>query len=660
MREQCKPPLRDRSPGAPRCRTRLWLVSLLGIVLWAPALQAAGGEAVADGQEGLTAPVGGEAGLVETERIVRLYYGDAVRLAQLVDRYDVFEYANHEAGYVVARLRPAEYAELTQAGYRMEIDEFQTASVRRVTPQVQGSGIPAFPCYRTVEETLTALGQIAERRPDLATLVDIGESWDKLTPGGAAGYDLLVLVLSNGSVPGPKPKLFLMAEHHARELVTAETALRFAEELVAGYGVDPDITWLLDFQEVHMLPMSNPDGRKWAEQGLWWRKNTDNDDGCTASTGYGTDLNRNCGFKWGGNGSSGFACDETYRGPAAHSEPENQAMGDYVRSLFADQRGPGDTDPAPEDASGLLLSLHSYGELVLFPWGWTAKAAPNHAALRTLGCKFGFFNRHTVQPSVALYATSGTADDWAYGELGLAAYTFEMGTTFFQPCADFEEHIYPSNRLALLYACKACRQPYLVAAGPDVLQVVVSPPTNLIGARFDVAAIVCHGRYAGATPPPPTHLIAAARYSVDVPSWYPGAVTQVMDLADVAAGSSNQTVLATIETTGWAVGRHTVFVEAQDATGSWGVPTAQFVWVEPLLITGAIGAEGLVLRWPGMGHRLDTLWHTDDWRHPFSILASNLTAHPPWNTYTDDVRVAGTRFYRVQAGASGSDRASRK
>ena len=99
----------------------------------------------------------------------------------------------------------------------------------------------------------------------------------------------------------------VVAEYHAREYTTAETALRFAEELVTGYGNNPDITWLLDYYEIHILPMANPDGRKWAEQGQLWRKNTDNNDGCATFPNYGTDLNRNLSFKWGFPGSSASA-----------------------------------------------------------------------------------------------------------------------------------------------------------------------------------------------------------------------------------------------------------------------------------------------------------------------------------------------------------------
>lgn len=587
-----------------------------------------------------------------THLIVRLYYGDREKLNQLANQYDVFEFANHEAGYVAGRLSRAEYDTLLQAGYRVEIDVEQTAAAANLIsgqPNAQSLGIPSYPCYRTVEETYATLNQIATNHPGLASLVDIGDSWDKITAGGAAGYDLLALVLSNQSRPGPKPRFLLVAEFHARELTTAETALRFAEELVAGYGVDPDITWLLDCHEIHIVPMVNPDGRKKAEAGQLWRKNTDTDDGCTSVSTLGTDLNRNCSFKWGSNnGSSGSPCDPTYRGPASFSEPESLAIRDYVRSHFADQRGPADTDAAPTNTTGLVVSLHSYAQLVLYPWGWTNTPPPNDTALKTLGGKFSYFNRYTVQSTIYLYAVSGELNDWVYGELGVPCYTIEMGTTFFESCTTFQNNTYPSNRPALFYAAKACRQPYLSPAGPDVLQPIVTAVPTPPGISVSLTAGAVSGRTYGYTPLPTAAPITGARYSVDKPSWAAGAVTQPMSATDGSFNSTNETISAIVPISNWAPGRHTVFIEARTGSTNWGVPTAVFMSIPAPKITASLAANQIVLRWPSTNNTLYTLLQTSNLLSPFSVLASNLVATPPTNTFTDPLNPAGSRFYWLQ------------
>jgi hypothetical protein len=517
--------------------------------------------------------------------VARVFFFDQANLGRLAQVLDVWEVV-HEEGYLVALLQPGQLDALRQAGYRVEVDEARTALVERPAQflQDQAAGIPGYPCYRTVEEIHADLAGLAAAHPTLATWVDVGDSWDKVV-GGGPGYDLHALVLTSSAVSGPKPRFLLMAAIHARELSTAELAVQFAEHLVASYGVDPDVTWLLDYAEVHVLPMTNPDGRKRAEAGLYWRKNTDDDDGCTVYPFYGTDLNRNSSFHWGE--ASGDPCAETYQGPSCASEPETQAIQEYVAGIFPDQRGPGDDDPAADDATGVFISLHSYGEEVLFPYGFRATPSPNHARLETLGRKFGYLNGYEVcqagEPG-CIYATSGTTDDWAYGELGVAAYTFELGTDFFQDCATFEDTILPQNLPALLYAAKAARRPYQTPAGPEAVQVTVAPTHTLTGSPVTLTAVIDDTRYdSDGWGDEPVQDIAAARYTVDVPSWVAGTISHALSPSDGAFDSAAEAVRATVDTTGLPPGRHILFVEGQDAQGNWGVPTAVFLWVTGVL-----------------------------------------------------------------------------
>ncbi|MEK6195031.1 MAG: M14 family zinc carboxypeptidase, partial [Deltaproteobacteria bacterium] len=257
-------------------------------------------------------------------------------LANSVDIWEV----NHEEGYVVAYLTSTEYQELISMGFTVVIDQERTSHIRnnlQLSPDQTG-GIPGFPCYRTVEETHTSLEDLAASPPGLAAWMDSGDSWEKWFSGEIRGYDLHTLVLTNTSTPGPKPRLYIMAAIHAREYATAELAFRFAEYLVEKYDQDADITWLLDYYEVHITPIANPDGRKIAEGGIYWRKNVNNTDGCPNPNSWGTDLNRNSSFKWGLVGSSQDACSETFRGSAPASETETQAIQDYVSGIFADLR----------------------------------------------------------------------------------------------------------------------------------------------------------------------------------------------------------------------------------------------------------------------------------------------------------------------------------
>ena len=512
--------------------------------------------------------------------VARVYYSDRPNLDQLASQVDIWE-VHPDQGYLLTMLSPQKYTALSQAGYRLEIDATRTTRLNQPLQLLPGqtSGIPNFPCYRTIDETYTALSRLAADHPNLAAWIHIGDSWDKVTSAGPPGYSINALVITNHAIPGPKPVFFLMAETHARELATAETAARFGEYLIDQYDINPDVTWLVDHYEVHIVPMSNPDGRQWAQQGYWWRKNTDNNDSCSGFPDFGTDLNRNHNFHWNQGGASNNACDETYHGHAPASEPEVQAIQNYVSGLFTDQRGPGDEDPAPADTTGLLITLHSYGQLVLWPYGFRSRPAPNNTQLQTLGRKFAFFDGYTPEQSYHLYITSGDADDWAYGQLGVAAYTIELGTDFFQSCTEFENKIYPQNLNVLLYAAKAARRPYQNPSGPDSMQIQAAPATVVEGFPLNVTAIANDNRYYDPKSPEPAQNIAAARFSIDVPSWITGTQTITMTASDGLFDSTIEKIQGNLETKGFIPGRHMLLVESQDKSGNWGVPSAVFFWV---------------------------------------------------------------------------------
>ncbi len=520
--------------------------------------------------------------------VVRIAYRSHEELEDLLSALDVFEESCGK-NCLVALVSASAYQRLLEKGYLVTRDTERSAQLAADVAQVQQASaagalavgsIPGYACYRTVEETYSSLSVLAAANPQIATWTDIGDTWEKVTPGGAAGYDHYVLKLTNSAIAGPKPVFLLMAAIHAREYTTAELATRFAEELIAQYNVDPDVTWLLDYFEIHIVPQVNPDGRKKAETGLLWRKNTDNDDGCTNSSSWGTDLNRNSSFKWNTGGSSGVACNETYRGPSAASEPEVQTIQNYAASIFPDQRGPNDTDAAPATTEGVFITLHSYSQLVLYPWGWTTTPAPNATQLQTLGRKFGYFNGYQVcNGPVCLYGTSGTTDDQTYGEFGVASYTFELGTAFFQACSVFTGDIIPKNMPALYYAAKSARRPYQNAAGPDALNVSVSPMTTTQGSLVTLNATLNDTRYnSNGWGTEPVQNIQAGQYTLDAPSWS-GGVPVAVNASDGAFNATIENVTASIDTSALTPGRHTVFVEGQDAAGNWGVLSAVFLWV---------------------------------------------------------------------------------
>ncbi len=515
---------------------------------------------------------------------------DLNRMAGDLDIWQV----DHGARWATMLLTPVQVQRLRAEGRSVTVDVQATARLAarpvQAAAQPAEGGIPSFPCYRTVEETYADLAQLAADHPDLVQPVTIGQSWQYSMTNGSAGYPIAGVVLSSKALSGPKPVFFLMAAIHARELTTAEAATRFAEQLVRGYGVDPDATWLLDHTAIHILPQTNPDGRKRAESGLFWRKNTNDSQACFFDpNSIGVDLNRNSSFRWnqctGFGCSSSDACSLTYRGKAAASEPEVQAVEAYMRAIFADQRGPLDSDAAPAASTGVMVSLHSFAPLILYPWGWTQAPAPNAEGLRTLARKFGYYTGYSVCQSGGegcLYMTDGTTDDFAYGELGVAAYTFELGSDFFQACSTFESSIITSTLASLTYAAKAARQPYVAPAGPEIISATTALTQVMSGRPITLTVTADDTRRYdafrdGEPAPDAVQAIQAVRYTVDAPSWALCGFARPMAPADGVFDTPVEKAVAVIDTQEWAPGRHLLFVEGQDASGVWGVPTGVFI-----------------------------------------------------------------------------------
>jgi len=513
--------------------------------------------------------------------VYRVYYEFPEQIQQLMT-FDLFEFNNLEEKYVLVAVTADEVKKIEEMGFKVALDEEETAnfSLLSMVSENQLNTIPGYSCYRTVEETYATAANLAAAYPNLATWTDVGNSWEK-SVGQSDGYDLFVLKLTNNAITGDKPKLFITASIHAREYATAELATRFAEHLINNYNVDPDVTWLLDYHEIHLMLHMNPDGRKEAETGVSWRKNTNENYCGVTSSNRGADLNRNFSFYWNycSGCSSGSPCDATYRGPSGASEPEVSAVQAYMRSIFPDQRDTPLSAAAPTNATGMYIDLHSYGNLVLWPWGMVTSAAPNGSALQTLGRKFAFFNNFTPQRSSQLYTTDGDSSDFAYGELGIGSYAFELGTAFFQACTTFQNTIVPNNLPVLLYAAKVSRTPYMTPLGPDTISLAVSSSTVPAGTVVTLTGVANDTRYKSGSGEA-TQAIAQAEYYVDTPPWVTGATAVPMSASDGTFNSTAENVTASVNTAGWSNGRHTLYLRSKDASGNWGAISAIFLTVE--------------------------------------------------------------------------------
>jgi hypothetical protein len=261
--------------------------------------------------------------------------------------------------------------------------------------------------------------------------------------------------------------------------------------LLESYGTDPETTYLVNEREMFFVPVVNPDGYVRNQTtnpagGGMWRKNRRNNGGGV----YGVDLNRNYGYYWGYNnqGSSPTPSSDTYRGPAAFSEPETSAIRAFHQGRTI----------------STAFHYHTYGNYEIHPFGIAATAfppEPDYSLYQFYGSEISFMNGYLVGNSwgTVNYAVNGDAVDWSYGEQveknKVFAFTPEVGS-------QGEGFWPPSTRIVPL--AELNRGPNLywawIAGARAVLTAVIAGPEVPAGATSPVVSeIANYGLGAAAT-----------------------------------------------------------------------------------------------------------------------------------------------------------------
>lgn len=437
-------------------------------------------------------------------------------------------------------------------------------------------------CYRTVDEIYAIADSWVTENPGFVQWIDIGDSWEK-TQDSEAGYDIKMLVLTNETID-EKPILFLMSGLHARELAPVELNLRFAEYLLENYEKDADVTWLLDYREIHLLFVANPDGRIIAEDQAAsgtdpfgtssWYTNT-NTRGCTdGDEYYGVDLDHNFPVAW--EYGSAIPCEAFYRGTSANSEPETQAIINYLDTLFSDEE---------VKVKSLFINLRSYGNQIFWPYGYIPDSPPDESKLTNLGHRFAFYNQYTpVQLGDIYTSVSGAVDDYVYETLDIATFTFNIGAYeeggFFTFCNYFEDYILSENLEVLIYAAKVTNAPYQTPFGPDITNLEVTVMEEHENFSLLITAGVTDTQYYGYISP--TQAISSVRYSIDIPIWITTEINTLLQPSDGAFDEPNEDINTTILNNDLDYGRHILYMQGQDLTGQWGpVSAVYFAYEEP-------------------------------------------------------------------------------
>ncbi len=204
------------------------------------------------------------------------------------------------------------------------------------------------------------------------------------------------------SLDDDKPQVLYTAVHHAREPGSASTLIYFLWDLLEkAKSGNEEAMYLLANRVIYVVPMVNPDGYMYNQTnapnggGLWRRNRGKNG---------AVDINRNYGpmSLWDAKegGSSENPNDDTYRGSAPFSEPETQAIRDFCL----------------ENRFRVALNYHTFGNLIIYPFGSTATESRDSLFFRSFtadGTKFNNYSAGVALQTVN-YSTRGSADDWMY------------------------------------------------------------------------------------------------------------------------------------------------------------------------------------------------------------------------------------------------------
>jgi len=369
----------------------------------------------------------------------------------------------------------------------------------------------------TVREIEDGLGALAARHPSLCARTVLPNATHEgrrvsyvRVASAAAGAGRPVLLIGGAHarewVP-PDALLTLLARLLAayeaeRDLVVpglVDTSVAggvvYAEATIAA----AEVQRIVDGVELFVIGCVNPDGRAFSQSSqanAMWRKNRRPPP--AGSQCRGVDLNRNHDVAWDyeryyspagaeANSASTNPCDpQVYVGPAVASEPEARNVALLLRDKDVEY----------------FVDVHSFSRKLLFPWGMDANQTrdptqnyenPEWDGRRdgTTAGPYGEFipraalDRHVrvgtamhdaivegaggdrrarvrseyaVEPSLALYPTTGTASDFAFAvreDRSMTSFTLECGSDAdgeggFQPVPRIYPKIEPEVHLALL------------------------------------------------------------------------------------------------------------------------------------------------------------------------------------------------------------------
>ncbi|XP_021239914.1 carboxypeptidase A1-like [Numida meleagris] len=287
------------------------------------------------------------------------------------------------------------------------VDQEQMQMLRRRRFMPHSTSTFDYTSYHTLEEIYAFMDLLVAENPNLVSKLEIGRTTEN--------RPIYVLKFSKGGTN--RPAIWIDTGIHSREWVTQASGIWFARKIVQEQ--DEGLAAILDQMDIFLEIVTNPDGFVFTHtSNRMWRKTRSKRSG---SLCVGVDPNRNWDAGFGGSGASSNPCSETYRGPYANSEPEVKAIVDFVKN---------------HGNIKAFISIHSYSQLLLYPYGYTTTPVPDkeelhQVAKEAVAALSSLYGTNYKYGSIitTIYQASGGTIDWTYNQGIKYSFTFELRDT---------------------------------------------------------------------------------------------------------------------------------------------------------------------------------------------------------------------------------------
>lgn len=360
----------------------------------------------------------------ETERAVKEFQKNNGLVADGIIGPATYEILNPLLlGTVVYTIRPGDNLWYLSIRFNTTVNKILTANPGINPNNLQIGQIINIPyCFDIVDTDIGYTYDILERDIEGLKLrypfLEVGTAGKSVL-----GRDLYYIRLGKGD-----NQVFYNAAHHSLEWITSPLLMKFTENFLKAYvnnqsirGYDTRKIW--DNSSIYIIPMVNPDGidlvlnglskdNPYYEELIKWNNGSTDFSTTWQSNNKGIDLNHNYPAKWQESKDAeielGISCPGPTRcsGPYALSEPESQAIVDFVKKH--DFR--------------LVLAYHSQGQVIF----WVFDDLQPMPESKIIGEQFAEVSGYRLGEIYGIGSYAGMKD-WFIQDYRRPGYTVEVG-----------------------------------------------------------------------------------------------------------------------------------------------------------------------------------------------------------------------------------------